>query len=64
LLHVGADSGELSDPELEALIAQPGTDAIVLPLLSSSGNNNVMSLVTRLPQGFSDLDIAKINALS
>ena len=64
LLHEDADSGELSDPELESLIAQPGMDAIFLPLLSSSGNNNVMSLVTRSPPGFSDLDIAKINALS
>ena len=63
LLHEDTDSDGLSDPELERLITQPGIDSIVAPLLSSSGSNNVMSLVALPSLSFTNQDIAKINAL-
>lgn len=46
------------------LLAEGMTDYVALPLVSSSGVNDISTLAAQSPAGFSDADVARFTALS
>ncbi len=53
---------KLDFPILEDLLAEGATDYVALPLVFSNGEINVVSFVTHRSGGFSDLEMAQLDA--
>lgn len=64
VLHKDSSGDTLADPELEQLLTKNGMDGISLQLASSTGECNIMNVVTKSSNGLSTGDITKFNVLA